>query len=100
MVPQANASVAHREIRQAALRIIGLAVPENIAYASQRSNEGSTPIRVYLSAQTIDVDIHNIGIRLNSHTPDFIENHGSRDDAARIPAQILQKYELLWRQIQ
>ncbi len=50
MVPQANASVAHMETRQAALRMIGLAVFENIAHTSQRSNEGSTPIRVYLPA--------------------------------------------------
>ncbi len=100
MVPQANASVAHREIRQAALRMIGLAVFENIAHTSQRSNEGSTPIRVYLPAQTVDVDIDDVGIRLDSHTPDFVENHGPRDDAARISAQIFQKNEFLRRQIQ
>ena len=49
VVPQANASVAHMEIRQAALRMIGLAVFENIAHTSQRSNHGPAPIRVYLS---------------------------------------------------
>ena len=100
MVPQANASVAHREIRHAALRMIGLAVFENIAHTSQRSNEGSTPIRVYLPAKTVDVNIDDIGIRLYPHTPDFIENHGPCDNAARISAQIFQKYEFLRRQIQ
>src|ERR1700722_13315465 len=100
MVPQANASVAQREIRQAALRMIGLAVFENIAHSSQRSNEGSTPFRVYLPAKTVDVYIHNVGIRLDSHTPDFIEDHGACDNAARIPAQIFQKNEFLRRQIQ
>src|SRR5665213_774292 len=100
MVPQAKASVAHIEIRQAALRMIGLAVFENIAHSSQRSNEGSTPIRVYLSAKAVDVYIDDVGIRLDSHTPDFIENHGPGDNAARISAQIFQKNEFLWRQIQ
>src|ERR1700722_14018521 len=100
MVPQANASVAHREIRHAALRMIGLAVPENIAHTSQRSNEGSTPIGVYLPAKTVDVYIDDVGIGLDSHTPDFVEDHGACDNAARIPAQILKKDEFLWCQIQ
>jgi|SRR5580698_5245071 hypothetical protein len=100
MVPQANASVAHREIRHAALRIIGLAVFENIAHTSQRSNEGSTPLRVHLPAKTVDMNIDDIGIRLYPHTPDFIEDHGPRDNAARISAQIFQKNEFLRRQIQ
>src|ERR1700678_1172854 len=100
MVPQANASAAHREIRHAALRMIGLAVFENIAHTAQRSNEGSTPTRVPLPAKTVDVNIDNIGIRLYPHTPDFIEDHGAGDNAACISAQIFQKYEFLRRQIQ
>src|SRR5580704_2885821 len=100
IVPHANASVAHREIRHAALRMIGLAVFENIAHSSQRSNEGSTPIGVYLPTKTVDVYIHDVGIRLDSHTPDFIEDHGACDNAACISAQIFQKYEFLRRQIQ
>src|ERR1700679_1414666 len=95
MVPQANARVAHIEIRQAALRMIGLAVFENIAHTSQRSNKGPTPIRVYLPAKTVDVYIDDVGIRLYPHTPDFVEDHGSRDNAARIPAQIFQQNKFL-----
>src|SRR5580692_8331138 len=100
IVPQANASVAHREIRHAALRMIGLAVFENIAYTSQRSNQGPAPIRIHFPAQTVDVYIHHVGIRLDSHTPNFIEDHRSCDNPARIPAQIFQQYEFLRRQIQ
>src|ERR1700722_12012384 len=100
MVPQANASVAHIETRQAALRMIGLAVFENIAHSSQRSNEGSTPIRIYLPTKTVDVYIHDVGIRLDSHTPDFIKDHGACDNAARISTQVFQKNEFLRRQIQ
>src|SRR5271165_6686006 len=101
MVPQANASVAHKEIRQAALRmIIGLAVPEDIAYSPQSSNQGTVPIRVNLPPQPVDVHIHNVGVRLDSHAPNLIENHGSGNDPARIPAQILQQNELLRSQIQ
>src|SRR5579863_6754037 len=100
MVPQANARVAHREIRHAALRMIGLAVLKNIAHTSQRSNEGSTPIRVYLPAKTVDVYVHDIGVGLDSHAPNFVEDHGPRDNAARISTQILEKNEFLRRQVQ
>src|SRR5580698_8036988 len=100
MVPQANASVAHIEMRHAALRMIGLAVFENIAHTSQRSNQGPTPIRVYLPAKTVDVYIDDVGIGLYSHTPDFVENHGACDNASGISAQIFQQNEFLRRQIQ
>jgi len=46
------------------------------------------------------VYIHNVGIRLDSHTPDFVEDHGPCDNAARISAQIIEKNELLRRQVQ
>src|SRR5271156_7004085 len=100
MVPQANARVAHREIRHAALRMIGLAVFENIAYTSQRSNEGPTPVRVYLPAKTVDVYIDDVGVRLYPHTPDGVQDHGPCDNAACIPTQIFQQNEFLRRQIQ
>src|SRR3984885_15629396 len=96
MVPQANASVAHIEMRQAALRMIGLAVFENIAHTSQRSNEGSTPVRVYLPAKTVDVNVDDIGIRLYSHTPDFIKDQGPGDKGACISTQIFHKKKF-WR---
>jgi hypothetical protein len=80
--------------------MIGLAVFENIAHTSQRPNEGSTPIRVYLPAKTVDVYLDDVGIRLYPHTPDFIEDHGAGDNAAGVSAQILQKNEFPRRQIQ
>src|SRR5665213_3955407 len=100
MVPQANASVAHKEIRHAALRMIGLAVFENIAHTAQRSNQGLTPSRVDLPAKTVDMYVHDVSVRLDSHTPDFVEDHGPRDNAACISTQIFQKYKFLRRQIQ
>ena len=58
------------------------------------------PIGVYLPAQAVDVDIHDIRIGLYSHSPDLIQNHGSGDDPACISAQIFEKNEFLWSQIQ
>jgi hypothetical protein len=100
MVPQAKARVAHSEIRQAALRIGGLPVLEDITYPSHGSNQLLLARAIHLAAQAIDVHIDYIGVGLYAHTPDLIEDHRSRDDAASIPAQILQEDELLLGQLQ
>jgi hypothetical protein len=76
IVPNAKASVAHSEIRQAALRIIaGLPVSENIAHTSHCSNEGPMALNVDLPSQPVNMHVHDIRVRLNSHTPYLIENH-------------------------
>jgi hypothetical protein len=100
MVPQANASVAQREIRQAALRIIGLTVFENIAHTSQRSDQGLTATGVYLPAKAVNVNIDDVGVRLYAHTPNSVKDHRPRDNASGVPAQIFQQGEFLRRQIQ
>ena len=100
IVPRAKASVPHREMRQAALRIFGLTVPEYIANTSQSPNEGMSPLGVHLASKTIDVNIYNICIRLNPHAPHLIQDHGSCNDTTRVAAEILQKCELLGCQIQ
>src|ERR1035437_4889213 len=100
MVPQAKARVAHSEMRQAALRMTGLAVLEDIAHTSQGSNQRLLPLAVDLAAQPVDVNIDDVGIRLNAHAPDLIENHRASDDAARIAAEILQQDGLLGSQLQ
>ena len=100
MVPQANASVAQSEMRHAALCSIVLPISENIADTSKSSNERPMPLSIHLSAQAVDVDIHDIGVRLDSHTPYLVENHGSSHDAAGVSAKILQKHKLLRSQIQ
>src|ERR1017187_6994110 len=100
MVPQANAKVAHREMRQAALCRIGLAVFEDIAHTSQRTNQRLLPVTIDLAAQSIDMNIHNIGVRLDTHAPYFIENHRARHNAARIATEIFQQDKLLGRELQ
>ena len=44
--------------------------------------------------------VYDIGLRLDTHPPYLVEDHGPSDNAARVSAQILQKHELLWSQIQ
>ena len=45
--------------------------------------------------KAINMNIDNVGIGLNAHAPNLIENHGARDDATWIPAQILKQSEFL-----
>jgi hypothetical protein len=90
MVPKAKAKVAQNEIRQAALRNLVLPVFEDIAHTSQGSNQRLLSNAIHLSAQAVDVNIHDVRIGMNPHTPDLIENHGAGDHPAGIPAKILQ----------
>jgi hypothetical protein len=68
--------------------MIGLAVAEDIAYSAERSNKGLAPVGIHLPAQTVNVDVDDIGIGLDPHAPDLVEDHRPRDDAARISTQI------------
>src|SRR5208337_2976752 len=91
MVPHAKASVAQSEMRQAALRIAGLPVFEDIAHTSHGPNQRLLPRAVNLAAQPVNMHVNHVGVRLNAHPPHLVQNHRSRDHASRIPAQILQK---------
>src|SRR5271157_819503 len=100
MVPKAKARVAQSEILHAALRTLCLPVFEDIAHTSQSSNQRLLPLAIHLAAQAVYVNIHNIGIGLNAHTPNLVENHRARDDAARIPAEIFEQDEFLGGKLQ
>jgi hypothetical protein len=89
--------VAKREIRQAALRR-RLAVAENIPYPTKGLNEGRLTFAVYLTAKTIDVYIYDVGVRMNTHPPNLIENHRASDDTPWVATEILEESELLGRE--
>src|SRR5271165_980621 len=99
-VPHANASVAQSEMRHAALCITGLSVFDDITHASQSSNQRLLSAPVHLSAQPVNMHIHHVGVRLNSHAPHLVQDHGARHYAARIPAKVFQQNELLRCQLQ
>lgn len=86
MVPHANARAADNEMRQAALCMKGLAIFEDIAHASLGSNQRLLSVAIDFSPQSINVDIHDIGIGPDSHTPHLVEDHRAGQHEARIPA--------------
>jgi hypothetical protein len=59
-------------MRQAALRIGGLPVFEDIANTSHGSNQLLLTRTVYFAAQPIYVNVNHVCVRLNAHAPDFI----------------------------
>jgi len=82
-------------MRQAALRMVVLAVPEDIAHTSEGSDEGSSALGVDFAAKPVDVDVDDIGVWLDAHAPDLIEDHGAGDDAAGVAAEIFEQDEFL-----
>jgi hypothetical protein len=86
MVPHANARVAHNEMRQAALCMVGLTIFEDIANSSKRPDQRLLSLAIDLTPQSINVDIYDIGIGLDAHAPHFVENHRASHHAARVPA--------------
>ena len=69
MVPMANARLAQSEMRQAALRMIGLAAFEDISDPSQCLDQRLAPFGVDLAAETVNVNIDHIRVGLNPHPP-------------------------------
>lgn len=72
-----------------------LAVFENITDSTQSADERLSATAVDLAAKAIDVDIDDVGVRLNAHAPDFLEDHGAGDDAASVAAEVFKEHELL-----
>src|ERR1039457_160023 len=99
-VPSANARVVQIEIRQAAVARRLLGMLENVANTADGVDQRLRRVMVYLTAQTIDVDIHDVGCGIKSHPPDMVQNHGASYHATFIPAKILQQRKLLWSQLQ
>src|ERR1019366_5128631 len=94
-VPHAKASVAHSEMRHAALCITGLAVFEDITHSTERPNHWMLAFAVHLPAQAVNVHIYDVGIGLNAHAPHLLENHRTCYDAPCVPAQVFQQHKFL-----
>src|ERR1700683_2416626 len=99
-VPNANARVVHTEIRQAAVERKCLGMFENVADTTNRVNQRSRGVMIYFAAQTINVNIDDIGCGINPHLPDMVQNHGSGHHSTYVAAKIFQQRKLLWGQLQ
>jgi hypothetical protein len=64
---------------------------ENVAYSTNGVDQRMRSLMVHLTAQPINVDIHDVGCRVNPHSPNVVENHGASDHTTFIATKILQK---------
>ena len=94
-VPMANAVAVQMEIRQAAVVRSRLGIFQHVPYSANGMNQGPRRCMIHFAAQTVNVNIHHIRRRINSHSPHMVKDHRAGDHASRIPAQILQQGELL-----
>ena len=72
-----------------------LFVAEDIADSPDGADEGFTAAGFDLAAESIDVDVDDVGVRLDAHAPDLVEDHGAADDAAGIAAEEFEQRELV-----
>src|SRR5262249_33447991 len=54
---------------------------------------------VHLAPHATDIDVDDIGRRIEMQVPDVLQQHGARDDAAFVAHQILQQLEFAGKQI-
>src|SRR5215470_13785186 len=54
---------------------------------------------VHLAPHATDIDVDDIGRRIEMQVPDVLQKHGARDDAAFVAHQILQQLELARQQL-
>src|SRR5206468_2747375 len=99
-VPMAKANVIHTDSRNAAVFPGPLAILENIAHSADGVNQRLIGVAVHLAAHAVDVNVHDVGSRIDPHLPYMIENHRAGHDASGIAAEILEQDEFLWSQPQ
>ncbi len=99
-VPSANARVVQIEIRQAAVVRSVLGMLENVANAPNGVDQRSRRVMVNLTAQTINMDVDDVGGGIDPHPPDVVQNHGASHHPTFISAKIFQQRKLLRSQLQ
>src|SRR5271157_357543 len=94
-VPRENASVVHNAMRHAAVLRKSLGLLQNVPNAANRVNQRPAIAAVNLAAQTIDMNIHNVGAGVETHAPNVVQDHRTSNNPACVAAKILQQRELL-----
>src|ERR1700737_2101844 len=67
---------------------------ETVPDAANRMNQRIGLLAIDLAAHASDIDVDDIGRRIEMKVPNVLQQHGPGDDAAFVAHQILQKLEL------
>ena len=94
-VPKENASVVHKAMRHAAVLRKFSNLLQDVPNTANRVNQRPAIFAVNLAAQTIDMNVHNVGAGVNTHAPNVVQDHRASNNPACVAAKILQQRELL-----
>ncbi len=79
---------------------MALAVPANlVADAANRSNQGAVVSGIYLAAQIVYVDVHDIRHGVKIEFPDLGNNGGAGNGLALVAHQEFKQREFLWAEV-
>ena len=70
----------------------------HIACVAHRAQQWALELRIDLLPQLADVDIDDIGLRIEVIIPDIFQQHGARDDLVFLLQQTFKKAEFPWLQ--
>src|SRR3974390_241768 len=98
--PTAKATVGHAAMRHAAEVRRALRFPENITDTSNGVDQRTFSVFIDFLAQAVDLDFNHVGGRINVHVPYFVQDHGPRHHASRVPYQVFEQSKFLGRQLQ
>ena len=98
--PMANAVAVQMEIRHAAVVRSRLGIFQDVPYSANGMNQGPQRCMIHFTAQAVNVNVHNIRRRINSHSPHVVKDHSASHHASRVSAEILEQGELLRSQLQ
>ena len=87
------------EMRHAAVVRRRLAIFQNVPDTPNGVDQRSHAVIIDLTAQPIDVNIHNVCGRIDSRAPHMVKDHAPRYYPTGIATEIFQNRELLSRQL-
>src|SRR5215475_8794666 len=70
-----------------------------VSDAANRVDQRVGLLIVDLATQPADIDVDDVGGRIEMQVPDVLQQHGAGDDAGLVAHQIFQKLELFWQQL-
>src|SRR5208282_6066364 len=69
------------------------AVTDHVSGAAHRVQQGDVEVAIDLGAQARDVDVDDVGLRIEMIVPDVFEQHGAGDDLAGVLQEVFEQAE-------
>ena len=79
--------------------VIAVWVIETVSCAAFGMNQGWVEVFVDFAAQTRDVDVNDVGLRVKVVFPHFFEKHGAGDDLSGVAHQVFEQAEFARLQV-